>query len=227
VFERLELSAEDRTRSQMYAAQRRRLEEEQGSNSVEDFLHSLDQRVSIEAVTSLTLQRAAQLTQKTNQCNTTTRRYTSQQLQGLAANPDYEILTVSVSDRFGDNGITGVAILELTDAACKIDTFLLSCRVIGRSIETALLACIESKARNRGCGLISGRFIPTKKNGPAKDLFSSHGFRLAAMDGEASVWERDLATLKPLGYPEWIRVETPEWAAESGLEASKKESLHS
>jgi hypothetical protein len=53
------------------------------------------------------------------------------------------------------------------------------------------------------------------------------GFRLAAMDGEASVWERDLATLKPLGYPEWIRVETPEWAAESGLEASKKESLHS
>jgi predicted enzyme involved in methoxymalonyl-ACP biosynthesis len=110
-----------------------------------------------------------------------------------------------VTDRFGDNGLVAVAIVHDGDL-CEIDTFLMSCRVIGRTVETAFLSVIAEQARARGYAKLLGRFIATKKNAPAKDLFSNNGFCCASEDGDTSLWELDLSTSQP-AVPPWIRIE--------------------
>jgi len=209
VFQRLQLSSEDARRSEMYAQQRERQQLEQAHSSPEDFLRSLEQEVEIAPLTGVTLARIAQLTQKTNQFNLTTRRYTEQEIESLAAQPGASVLSLSVRDRFGDNGLTGVAILRRDGDVCEIDTLLLSCRVIGRTVETALLAHLESQARESGCRLLQGWFKPTKKNKPCANFYADHGFRAARQDGDNVLWERDLAADPPLQTPDWVKVATP------------------
>lgn len=209
VFQRLQLSSEDARRGEMYAQQRERQQLEQAHSSPEDFLRSLEQEVEIAPLTGVTLARIAQLTQKTNQFNLTTRRYTEQEIESLAAQPGASVLSLSVRDRFGDNGLTGVAILRREGEVCEIDTLLLSCRVIGRTVETALLARLEALARESGCRLLLGWFKPTKKNKPCASFYSDHGFRAARQDGDNVLWERDLAADPPLQTPDWVKVATP------------------
>ena len=105
--------------------------------------------VEIAPLTAAMLPRAAQLTQKTNQFNLTTRRYSEEQLSRMQP-PEWGIFTLAAKDRFGDNGIVGVAILRLEGDVAEIDTLLLSCRVIGRTIETAFLAALAKLAGERG-----------------------------------------------------------------------------
>ena len=175
-FERLSLSEEDRNRADYYAADRMRAELETTSASPQDFYKSLAQQAELAPVSPSTLARVAQLTQKTNQFNLTTRRYTETQITGMANDPAWRVLSIKVRDRYADNGLVGVAITCDRDGACEIDTFLLSCRVIGRTVETALLAYLCEQARSRGCHLVEGWFLPTKKNTPAKDFYASHNF---------------------------------------------------
>src|SRR5581483_11464151 len=158
-FERLTLSAEDQQRTAMYAEQRERTQAEQSFQSKEDFYHFLQQEVEIAPVGPATLARIAQLTQKTNQFNLTTRRYSEQQVSEMAAR-GCQILAMRVRDRFGDHGVVGVAITSDVGEVCEIDTFLLSCRVIGRTVETALLSYIAAEAAARGRCRLVGRFIP-------------------------------------------------------------------
>ena len=201
VFERLELTEEDKSRGKMYVEQRLRAELEQSVSSLEDFYRSLQMHVTIEPVNAKTLSRAAQLTQKTNQFNLTTRRYTDEQLSGMLETA--QAFTMQLTDRFGDNGIVGVAILQTQDRTCEIDTFLLSCRVIGRTIETAFLAILASEAAKSGATRLAGWFVPTKKNAPSIDFYSQHGFsRMREKDG-ASYWELNL-NAQPLAVPAWI-----------------------
>ena len=140
VFERLTLSAEDRERSRYYAEDRQRVDLQQQTGSLEDFFWSLQIEVDAELVTPDTLARTAQLTQKTNQFNLTTRRYSEQQIMTITTDPAWRVYTIRARDRFGDNGLIGVAITRTQEETCEIDTLLLSCRVIGRTVETALLA---------------------------------------------------------------------------------------
>ena len=205
VFERLSLSEEDGQRASYYAAERQRTAMEQSSLSREDFFRSLAQEVEIAPVNALTLARVAQLTQKTNQFNLTTRRYTEQQIADLAKRPDWRVLTVHVRDRYADNGLVGVAILCDRSAVCEIDTLLLSCRVIGRTIETALAAAIAEEARARGVRSLEGWFLATKKNAPAKGFFPLHGFQLLSETPDGQHWSLDLDGA-PLRVPEWIRL---------------------
>jgi FkbH-like protein len=111
-----------------------------------------------------------------------------------------------VRDRFGDNGLVGVVLsrAELDGSAWEIDTFLLSCRVIGRTVETVILARVIAEARAAGARTIRGWFLPTKKNAPAKDFYATHGFRRAQEreDGGA-LWELDL-TSATVECPPWI-----------------------
>jgi len=130
----------------MYAAQRQRAGAEQSFQSKEDFFRFLEQEAELNPVSDLTLARVAQLTQKTNQFNLTTRRYTESQIAEMAKHPAWNIFSIRVRDRFGDHGIVGVAITHDQGDQCEVDTFLLSCRVIGRTIETALLAHIAKSA---------------------------------------------------------------------------------
>jgi FkbH-like protein len=208
VFERLSISNEDRERSGYYAGQRQRSELAKKTQSIEDFYRSLDQEVVIAPADESMFARVAQLTQKTNQFNLTTQRYTEQQIAQMAALPDWDVHTVRVKDRFGDNGLVGVAITRRKGSDYEIDSLLLSCRVIGRTVETALLSHLAASALVGGAEHLRGRYIPTKKNEPARDFYPKHNFRpISVGDGEAQ-WTLDLRQ-NHVGCPEWIRVIAP------------------
>jgi len=200
VFERLSLSEEDAQRGEYYAAERERKELQQTSGSPEEFYRSLQQELEVAPVTPMTLARVAQLTQKTNQFNVTTRRYSEQE---IAAMDSKRVYSLRVRDRYCDNGLVGVAIVEDQGEVCEIDTLLLSCRVIGRTVETAFLSRLAAEASGRGIRRLEGWFLPTRKNAPAKDFFVKHGFERVEENGEGSRWSYDLS--KPMACPDWIR----------------------
>jgi HAD-superfamily phosphatase, subfamily IIIC/FkbH-like domain len=205
VFERLSLSSEDQQRTSMYAEQRERTDAAQSFQSKEDFFRYLDQEAEVAPVSPATLARIAQLTQKTNQFNLTTRRYTEQQVSDMAASHGCRVVSIKVRDRFGDHGLVGVAITRDDAEACEIDTFLLSCRVIGRSVETALLSHLAQEAAARGLRQLVGKFIPTKKNAPARDFYAQHGFRPVEQNQDGSVWNLSLQH-HTIAIPDWIRL---------------------
>ena len=164
LFERLAVSEEDRKRGQHYRQQRERATLERTASSKEDFYRSLEQKTrGSPPVSAGTRARAAQLTQKTNQFNLTTRRYTEQEIEAMAASPDWSVWTLKVRDRFADNGLVGVAILRHAGESDQIDTLLMSCRVIGRTVETAFLAHLLRQAEARGAPRLEGWFLPTKE----------------------------------------------------------------
>jgi len=207
VFERLTLSAEDQQRTEMYVAQKQRAGAEQSFQSKEDFFRFLEQEAELEPVSNLTLARIAQLTQKTNQFNLTTRRYTEPQIAEMAKQAEWQIFSIRVRDRFGDHGLVGVAIAHDQGDECEVDTFLLSCRVIGRTVETALLAHLAESAAQRGRKRLVGWFLPTKKNAPARDFYQQHGFERKEVNDSGSLWTLDLKT-STLRCPEWIKLKT-------------------
>ena len=205
MFERLTVSAEDEQRGAMYQAQHAREQLGQRVSSREDFYRSLQQEAEIAPLTKASLARIAQLTNKTNQFNLTTRRYTEQQVAELDTKPGWECFSIRVRDRFGDNGLVGVAITHRDGDTTEIDTFLMSCRVIGRTVETAFLSFLAGRARSQGAQRLQGWFLPTKKNAPARDFYSTHGFTSAHQNGDGTLWTLDLAA-NSLPAPEWIRL---------------------
>ena len=177
------------------------------SGSLEEFYRKLGTEVEIAPVDKASLARAAQMTQKTNQFNTTTIRFTEAEIARRLADPDWVCATVRVKDRFGDSGITGLMMAHAEPDRVEIETFLLSCRVIGRGVETAMLASLGAKARARRMDRISGKITPTKKNIPVRGLYSDHGFDRATQnaDSEPSLWSLDVGK-KDIVVPDWISV---------------------
>ncbi len=206
LFDTLALSTEDARRSELY---RQRDEAEAlraASGSLEQFYRGLEMEVTIAPVTTTSLARAAQLTQKTNQFNVTTLRYTETELRERLRDSAWLVATVAVRDRFGDNGIVGLLMARPSDGALAIDTLLMSCRVIGRSVETAMLAFLCEEAARRGLSEVRGRIVPTAKNVPVRQLFADHGFtQLAAVASGETSWSMPLAG-GCLGWPEWMKV---------------------
>jgi FkbH-like protein len=203
VFDRIALLAEDRQRASMYQAQARRRALQASSATLEGFLESLEMVVAIDPLTSSTLPRAVDLINKTNQFNVTTRRHSAAEVAEMAASGRCGIFTLRLSDRFGDQGIVGVAIVRLGEAA-QIETFLLSCRVIGRSVETALLRYVADWAHAHGSTSLDGEVVPTPKNTPARDVFARHGFQRLHEDDRGSRWRLDLNSI-PFEWPRYIR----------------------
>jgi FkbH-like protein len=199
-IENIRLTDEDRHKGEMYRAQSARQDAEARSANIDDFLASLEIEAGIEAAAPFSIPRIAQLTQKTNQMNMTTRRYTESQIQALVNEADSAVFSVSSKDRFGDNGIIGVIILKFAKGECRIDTLLLSCRVIGRGIEQLMVAYIAEFARKRGTRALVGEFLPTPKNQPAAGFYERVGFRSGA-DG---VLTADLERT-PFPFPPHIR----------------------
>ena len=203
VFARLSLSAEDSVRARYYEedASRRALAVE--AATPEEFLRGLKITVALVSDPSPVVPRIAQLTQKTNQFNTTTRRYSEVEIENLIADPQCRVVVMSSADRFGDQGIVAVGILRANESSAGIDTFLMSCRVIGRGIETALLTALGQASTEMGCHKIEGRFLPTEKNGPVADLFERHGFSQMESAETGTAWEAPLADF-PVTWPDWI-----------------------
>lgn len=175
-LERLSVTEEDRSKSTQYRAQAERNSAKADFASLDEFLGSLDLKISIERATDFQIPRVAQLTQKTNQFNLTTRRYTDTQIADFVEDASTQVLAITVEDRFGDYGVVGVAVLKFDQDTCAIDSFLLSCRVIGRGVEDAMVAWIAKEALDGGANILCGEFIPTAKNQPAASLFERLGF---------------------------------------------------
>jgi FkbH-like protein len=203
-FATLALTHEDLTRGQLYRGNQQRRALQQSASSIEEFYASLEMRAVIQPVTSATLVRTAQLTQKTNQFNLTTRRYSEADISALAGNASSKVYTLSLSDRFGDNGLVGVAILVWEGEDCRIDTLLLSCRIMGRTIETAFLAFLADCARTRGAHYLVGEFLPTGKNMPVRDLYNQHAF--VPLDADGRWWRYKLQT-NSLRAPSYITLD--------------------
>ena len=185
VFERLVLSEEDRDRGRLYVAQRHRSKLQERCRSLEEFYRSLDQEVELAQAGPDAISRVSQLTQKTNQFNVTTRRYSEQQIAEMIYRPGWQIITARVRDRFGDNGLVGLAIVHVSDDTCEIDSFLLSCRVIGRAVETVMLSHLIEQAKSCGLKRVQGWFVPTPKERSGKGLLCG-----ARFFGAGAGWKR-------------------------------------
>jgi len=201
-FNAMQLTNEDKQKGQMYVQQRKRLELKNCLNNIDEYLKRLETRIIVKKADAFTIPRIAQLTQKTNQFNMTTKRYLEDDIRRCLLDPRYIVLSAKVEDKFGDNGLNGTMIIEAARDVWIIDTFLLSCRVLGRGIEDALLACLLEQARKTGVKTVIGKFIPTEKNAPAKDFYKKSGFTLAKNENRTEHWER--AASMPYQHPKHI-----------------------
>ena len=178
MFDTLTVSSEDKKRGAMYQAEAKRREVRRDIPDMESYLRSLEISLSICFADVASFPRVAQLTQKTNQFNLTTRRYSEEAIRQFSESGDSCVLRVRVSDRFGDMGIVGVVIGKMIEGVCHLDTFLISCRVIGRGVEDAMLAAISRVAIANDCTALRAEFIATKKNGQTRDFYEKHRFAL-------------------------------------------------
>jgi len=204
-FHSMSITEEDKKKGRMYSEEKKRREVAQSTTDLTEYLRRLDVTVSIEEAKSLTIPRISQLTQKTNQFNMTTRRYTEEAITQFAESDKYRVVSIHVSDKFGNNGLTGVAIVEKGDkGAWRIDTFLLSCRIIGRRVEETLLAYVINEAKKEGANSLYGEFITSRKNKPAKDFYNRNGFTTVHGSEPIELWEYDLTNDYP--FPDFIDV---------------------
>jgi FkbH-like protein len=203
-FRTLAVTDADRMRVAGYRAQGDRRRARASSASFEDYLESLDQRLTVEPVTEATAPRAAQLCQRTNQFNLTTRRHTQSDVERMLADPAYDLVALSVTDRFGDSGITGLAITRHEHGQAELDTLLLSCRLLGRRVEDAFLAVLARRAHERGARTLLGAYEPTERNGQVATFFPDRGF---TGSGEQR-WQLDLAAGLPQP-PKQLTIQEP------------------
>jgi FkbH-like protein len=179
-------SREDAERTELYAAERARQSLKIEVGSLDDWLSSLRTRVRVSALDHTNLARTAQLLGKTNQMNLRTRRVTERELESWASAPNREVWAVTVSDRFGDAGLTGVVSLEYRDGTAQIEDFVLSCRVMGRKVEETLLHVAVASARRRNARRVEAHYLETAKNKPCLEFWQRAGF---SRDGAVFSWD--------------------------------------
>jgi FkbH-like protein len=187
-FGKYNITAEDLAKTQQY-----RMNEERQCLSRSLDLDTFLVNLKIECTTHVDpveqINRIAQMTQKTNQFNLTTRRYQIPEIQRFLDSPEYSVLLLEYKDRFGSEGSVGLAILNFRES--RIDTFLMSCRVIGRKVEDRILAKAYELFRERGINRIMGEFLPTCKNQQVANFYGSHGFTLVAEEADGrKIYER-------------------------------------
>ena len=176
-FSVLNITHEDQQRGKIYAEQRKRTELEKSSTDLQGFLKQLNLKVSIKNASEFTIPRISQLTLKTNQFNLTTKRYQESDIKKFSQDTNYIVGCAQVEDKFGDNGITGAFIVHKeSHKEWMLDTFLLSCRVMGREVEKGILGHIINKAKESRVERLKARFAPTAKNKPIEDFLPSCGF---------------------------------------------------
>ena len=172
------LTDEDKSKTEQYRQNANRALAQAQYSNMEDFLRSLEMRLTIAPATDITIPRIAQMTQKTNQFNLTTKRYAEADIHSLLDN-GARIWTLAVADRFGDNGITGLIILKFKNGWI-IDTMLMSCRVLGKGIEEAFFKNVIGRYK----GALMAQYIPTAKNGQVADFYERMGLKLEEMNNE-------------------------------------------
>ena len=176
VFDNPVATNEDKLRTKFYSQDKLRKEELPDNMDLDGYCLSLETELTIGIVTEKTLPRISQQTQKTNQFNLTTYRYSEADISDLVSKPASDIYWISAKDKFGDMGIIGTCILRYKGRSAHIDTFLLSCRALGRKIEDKFLEEICYLANKKGMKTVVGKYIPTKKNQQVKTFYERNGF---------------------------------------------------
>ncbi|MEK7551817.1 MAG: HAD family hydrolase [Patescibacteria group bacterium] len=202
-FNVLQITREDLKKGEMYLDQKKRKELLSSSSTLEDYFKKLETVVVVQKANIPNIPRIAQLTQKTNQFNLTTKRYTEKEISNMV-DKGYLVVSVSVKDKFGDNGIVGVVIVERKNNIWRIDTLLLSCRLIGRGVEKVLLGYVLNLAKKEDADIVVGVYIPTEKNMMTKDFYKQNNFCEKKVKGEI-VWEHNLQD--KYVYPDFLTVE--------------------
>jgi FkbH-like protein len=202
----LVVTEEDRNRVHQYQSKRQRDQLRATTQSLEEYLHSIEIAVEITQATEATLPRVHQLFERTNQFNLTAQRYEAGQLATFARDPGWRFYTLRARDRFGDHGLVATALVRAEDKRWTVDSLLMSCRVFGYGVETALLAVVSEDARAAGANTLIGDYIETKKNSPARDFYLHHGFTTEGTVGGVTRWRRPL-TEGSVALPAWIKVE--------------------
>lgn len=180
-FKVYSVTDEDRKKTEQYKANAARAHAQASFADFDKFLESLDIQITIEVANEFNIQRIAQMTQKTNQFNLTTKRYTDADVRGFV-DAGWKIWCISVADKFGDNGITGCVMVN----GQEIDTFLLSCRILGKGIEIAFAKKVLSLLLESGVESLSAKYQPTAKNAQVKDFYEKCGFACVAENEDGS-----------------------------------------
>lgn len=191
-FEPISISEDDRKRSEAYCENKKRVELELSLDSYEEFLKSLDMQAEIASFQPIYYDRISQLTNKSNQFNLTTCRYTRADIERMADDPHYITLYGRLQDRFGDNGLVSVVIAEKVGGDVHIRLWLMSCRVLKRGMEEAMMDALAKRVRVDGGEKLIGYYYPTAKNGMVRDFYYCHGFSLLEDTEGSTVWSYDL-----------------------------------
>ena len=187
------LTEEDSRRSDMYLAEKGRAGLRDSAVNFQDYLRGLDQTLIVRPANANAIGRVAQMHLRTNQFNLTTERYDEAVIKGMVEDADrHVVLHGQAVDKFGDHGIVICATARIEGDTARLQSFLMSCRVVGRGIETAFLRALLKELAGRGVRSVRGAYIPTKKNALVRDFYKSAGFLALASDGETEHWLWDL-----------------------------------
>jgi FkbH-like protein len=200
-FESITFSREDQERSDQYAANARRETLLTQSRDLDSYLRSLQMRAIFTGAGSVGWQRFAQLINKSNQFNLTTRRYTEADILALAADAETLTLQVRLLDRFGDNGMISSIICRRDGQDWLFDTWVMSCRVLGRRVEEAILNEVVARAREAGVERLRGVYRATERNGMVKDHYAGLGFSPNGEEETGTHWLLNIADYDPRDVP--------------------------
>ena len=187
-YEATYLSADDLKRNAMYLENANRAKAQASFSDYGEYLDSLDMKAVIKPFEPIYMARIAQLTNKTNQFNLTTKRYSQGEIEKISGDNSYLTLYGKLADKFGDNGVVSLCIGHLIDGICHIDLWLMSCRVLKRDMEYAMLDVLVEKCKNVGVSELRGYYYPTSKNAMVKDLYGEMGFSKISENNGGSIW---------------------------------------
>lgn len=177
LFETTSFSNEDADRTSQYQAEARRAQLQQSFTSIDDYLESLEMVGTAKPFDAFHTPRISQLTQRSNQFNLRTVRYTEAEIAEIAASDKYLTLYFTLRDKFGDHGLISVVILEKQDEALFVNEWLMSCRVLKRTVEELIVNTMIKTAADNGFSRVIGEYIPTAKNSMVKDIYEKMGFK--------------------------------------------------
>jgi FkbH-like protein len=198
------IAADSRGKTEQYRQRADAIGLQAQFDSQEAYLASLELKVELSCNAAANVARISELSMKSNQFNLTTRRYSEAEVTQLMKSPDSAVYSLSVSDKFGMAGLTGVVFTRYLDGIAQIDNFLMSCRVIGRGVETSIWSQIAIDAAKHGCNQLQAVYVPSAKNAQVADLYERLGFQLAETSADGIKHYRSaLATFTPTQTP-WI-----------------------
>jgi FkbH-like protein len=200
-FEAVAFTKEDRERASQYQSNAERAQALGAATDLSSYLSSLQMRAIFSSFDSVGRQRITQLINKSNQFNLTTRRYTESEITALEQSLTGLTLQVRLIDRFGDNGMISVVICRPDGLDWHIDTWLMSCRVLNRTLEQTLLNYLVARAKEAGVRALIGEYLRTDRNGMVKDHYLRLGFTPLKAEEHRSLWRLDVDAFTPVDTP--------------------------